>query len=512
MAEKYDKQHILQIPELSPDRHYDTDGIVSEIVYPDASTTVDTDEPLIDTLDDLDKIYQIANLLPDELAMIVKNVTEVLQKQTQGMIIDKIINPTDTPYIPNDSDGTSGDYVFTPDSDDFLITPSEDIFSSNPGFEIQTETSNSLLDLAKSAYQKDYQDVMEHYTSSIEEIVHRFFQMITTISDDSNMPDYTYLMKNFDGKAVAIIDADLQHLKDEIVKTQLIRDQATRQIQKTHTAENTLIFGRSWLAAEKQKERYFSEDYKKNTSALSTTLGNNLLLGARETSKKKYDAGMYNMYKYLNSAVSSVSNILDMRVNEATAKGQLALNGADIFAVTPEPQPTESKVDNNGTTTNITTGNISKQLNEQAAAATQSSSATSGDSGDCNPHVDGGDNVITGAAVGAGAVMANAIASGTGYPARLIWAQLSHESAGFTEESGSNNWGGEKDESNNYINFDSNQDFINYMIKYYPKYGEDGISSANTVNTWVAALKHGGYFTDAATNYAKGMVNWLQQG
>lgn len=511
MAEKYDQKHILQIPDLLPVRHYETDGMVNDNHINTSDGAMETEEPLIRTLAALDKTYTLADLLPDDVAKIIKDITGVLQKQIQGMIIEKITDPTDDIYDPTPENNP--DYIFTPDPDpDNIITIDDDIFSTDPGFEIITEAADSLLDLARNAYEKDYQDVMEHYTTSIEQIVHRFFQMMTTLADDSNMPDYTYLMKNFDGKAVAITDQNLQHLKDAIVKYQLIRDQKTRQMQKTHTAENTLIYGRSWLSAEKQKERYLSEDYKKNTSALSTTMGNNLLLGSRNTAKKKYDMGMYNMYKYLNSAVAGVSNILDARVDEASAKGQLALNGADIFAATPEPQPTATKVDNNSTVTDATGKSITKQLNEQAAGATQSNAGGDGDSGDCNPHVDGGDTIVTGAAVGSGSEIANAIASGTGYPARLIWAQLSHESAGFTQESGTNNWGGEKDTSNNYINFANNQEFIDYMVKYYPKYAEDGITGANTVNTWVAALKHGGYFTDAATNYARGMVNWLQQG
>lgn len=109
--------------------------------------------------------------------------------------------------------------------------------------------------------------------------------------------------------------------------------------------------------------------------------------------------------------------------------------------------------------------------------------------------------------------IATAIAQNTGLPANFIWAQLSHESDGGNSKLAreDHNYGGVKGNDGEYLHFDNDQEFINYMSDYYPKYREDGIYDAQTADQFAEALQHGGYFTADLGEYEGGMHRYLEQ-
>lgn len=109
--------------------------------------------------------------------------------------------------------------------------------------------------------------------------------------------------------------------------------------------------------------------------------------------------------------------------------------------------------------------------------------------------------------------IATAIAQNTGLPANFIWAQLSHESDGGNSKLAreDHNYGGVKGNDGEYLHFDNDQQFIDYMSDYYPKYRENGIYDAQTADQFAEALQNGGYFTADLGEYEGGMHRYLEQ-
>ena len=109
--------------------------------------------------------------------------------------------------------------------------------------------------------------------------------------------------------------------------------------------------------------------------------------------------------------------------------------------------------------------------------------------------------------------IAMAIAQNTNLPVNFIWSQLSHESDGGKSKLAveDHNYGGVKGKDGNYLHFDNDQQFIDYMSNYYPKYREDGIYDAKTADQFAEALQHGGYFTADLGEYEGGMHRYLEQ-
>lgn len=111
----------------------------------------------------------------------------------------------------------------------------------------------------------------------------------------------------------------------------------------------------------------------------------------------------------------------------------------------------------------------------------------------------------------AGGNIASAIAQRTGLPANLIWAQLAHESDNFSGQLAreDHNYGGITNSDGSYRHFDSDEDFVNFMADYYPKYKENGLYNAKNADEWASALKDGGYFTADLGEYEGGMKRHL---
>lgn len=536
MADRYSKDNILEYPKLAPERHYESEN---PSPYSRPSLPVRQPDKMLETLDDLDNLYKIADLLPPDLARIIKEITDVLSKHSQGLIIMRLKRqmnppydelgktkpkkpdddnrkdqdkpqhkwddgpwppsgltepekkgpngygpnpwppsdvpkhegeqwplPPDHPGVPDSqgpvpgtyiTDGRGGgtlvDVVTGGDGGQYADADVDDIFSAEPDVEINVVPSESLVDLAREAYEQDDADIKEHYTSEMTTIAQRFFQVMTALAEDSNMLDYSDLMQPFDGTAVTTKDQNQQHLIDEICKNDIMYDQSLRQMNLTHTAAKTLVMTRGMTAAEGERERYLKSEYKTNMPSVVAGLSNDLLQKNRESAEKKYKESSYNMYKYLDSATKMTNQMLNMKIDSAIAKGQLANTGSNIFAYTPPPQPLPDDVDDNYDTVMEYDKKENEFLKDQAKDQKKASEIDSGTSGPSslkgNFKVKGGkgNTIANTGDAGEGQVRTSIMISGmTGIKSEFILAQMIQE-CGWGDDAGGavyHNYGGLK--------------------------------------------------------------------
>lgn len=564
MADRYTKENILQYPKLQPTRHYESENPTP---WQPPARQIPKRDPLLDNLDDLDNLMKICDLLPPGLADVIKAMTDVLSKHTQGLIIMRLqkeihepkyppeVPPEDHPepdepwkYIPQtpeippyvppstptphgmDDDephkpgegerypdhpkqpdtyeeehekhgnnppdvpepvgpgkeewpGTHTEYkngennnekrnIYISDRNDdeqydVVITDKEpaavadvevdDIFSAEPEVEINLLPTDSLVDLARKGYMQDDADIKEHYTTMMTQISQRFYQVMTALAEDGNMLDYSDLMQDFDGTAVTTDDPNQQHLIDEICRNDVLYDQKLRQMNLTHTPEKTLVMTRAMTAAEGERERYLQSDYKTNMPTIVSGLSNDLLQKAREESEKKYKEAAYNMYKFLDSATKYTNTMLNMKIDSAIAKAQLANTGSDIFAITPPPQPLADNTDDNFDTTVKHQETAQKFIDEQKKDSKKGSEVDNGASSGGGSGGSGGSSAggPVGPAPGKGkenipadaeawtvdlALQASNI---LGIPCDWIWGQWANESGRFNAQSrAENNYAG----------------------------------------------------------------------
>lgn len=317
--DRYPKDNILQVPVLKPERRYYSEGVLTGNDYYLVPT-----EPnqFFKTIDDLDGVYEMANLLPPDLAEIIQRVTNILSIDSQGKLILRMENEKEQPSQPDNNEPGKEE---EPEDNQRDVTPSPDpeeeeddgLFSRKPAFTITVEPSVSLVDLAHSSYEQDDLDIKNDYIQKMNSISSRYFSIMTTLAIEAGMPDYSYLLQDFDGTAVTTSDPNQQHLIDLICKQQILYDQKLRQMNLIHTAENTLIMTRGMTAAEGQRERYLDEKYKENLPDNASAMSNDLLQKSREEADKRYQDSAYNMYKYLDSATKFTNALLNLKIDEA---------------------------------------------------------------------------------------------------------------------------------------------------------------------------------------------------
>ena len=376
--ERYSKNDILNIPDLSPTRDYYSEGVKtsgSSYIVPT------TPNRFFQTIDDLDGVYDMASLLPPELADIIRAITDVLSVDTQGKMILKMEREKKEEENTDDNKNTTPNDSYDtikPTTYDDTRTDDDDIFSTKPAFKIQIIPSNSLVRVAQNAYEQDDLDIKNYYIGRMTDISSRFFQIMTTLAMEAGMPDYSYLMQDFDGTAVKTDDPNQQHLIDMISKDQIIYDQKLRQMNLTHTARNTLIMTRGLTAAEGQRERYLGERYKENLNDTASAMSNDMLQRSREQAETKYQNAAYNLYKYLDGATKATNTLLNLKIDEAAAKTQLANTGSDIYAYTPPTPATENHIDDNFETSIKAEDKGQKFVDEQKKDSVTGKEASSG--------------------------------------------------------------------------------------------------------------------------------------
>lgn len=371
-----DKDKLLYRPQLRPERDYLSDG---EITYFPLVPPEPIDEPLDDSptqiVDDLKEIEEIYHLLPED----VQHMKESIKKIKQRVIVafpPGVVIPTNKPrpihtiigdpgstqtstqthpptgiYVPpaGSSKTTNEDTPWSstykpgtlPDIINFYDTAIHDnpdlaelpqLFPQMNNVVLKIEQPKTIVELIQDGYVKDQIELEKYYVQKLQTIMQKYFQQMMAIMADCGVSSIDDLTKDFDGDYVEIPEGKgLEHLRDYIVRSQVQRNQISRMFHKTHSTDKTLMHMRSWHAANEQRKRYYSEEYK-DSSNFTESHSNSLLRESRATYDNAYEASLYDMYKYLNSSVMITNDILDLTTKEAQAKAELLKNNVDIYA------------------------------------------------------------------------------------------------------------------------------------------------------------------------------------
>ena len=329
-----DKEKLLYKPKLEPTRRYDSNAAFTKDDYPrqDPPAVPDKAKEIIDDFEELKNIISIA---PKDVHSVTQLINKLIQRakvafpngyrdtdQKEREIIHSEKNPHLSP-INNDIQERKFNFAGLPN-----------LFPSPTNIAIDIIKPRSIVDIAIDKYRKDTIDLQKYYLTRLQSALQTYFHQILMVMAESNVPDVDSLSMKFDGKAVKIPPGqNLEHLRDHIMRSQIIREQKSRLFKKTHNVDQTIMHMRTWHAAEKERERYYTEKYG-NSSTYLENESNSILQESRSAYDSRYSQSLYDMYKYLNSSVIVVSDILDMSLKEAKAKGALLQAGVDIFAVT----------------------------------------------------------------------------------------------------------------------------------------------------------------------------------
>lgn len=369
MAE--DQDNILYRPVLEPERNYRSESLfdhTSDITYPDVPETEDQAEKLID---DLEELKNVVSILPSELPEILTPTIDKLirriqvafpdgyygnEEETQKEVIDGGNNKTLTPIASD---------VF---ENKYSVPGLPCLFPKPTNIAVTVEVPRTIVNIAIARYKQDTIDLQKRYLTQLQNALQNYFHQLLMVMADANASTTEALTTDFDSKAVSVPSGkNLEHLKDYISRSQVVRKQKTNLFKKTHNVDQTVMHMRRWHASEKERERYYSEAYGEASNYLGSE-SNLLLEESRSTYDKQYAQSLYDMYKYLNSSVIITKDILDMSLKESKAKGALVKAGVNIYA--------SSKTKSTTTTTKTTSTTSSSSSSSSTSSSSSSSTST----------------------------------------------------------------------------------------------------------------------------------------
>lgn len=336
-----EKDNLFYTPELSPDRNYRSEAIIPKETIPYIDTPPDDTppNPIKVLIDDFNELTDIVSFLPPSIA-IIKDTIGKLKERIDVMFPDhKLPDETKDELIPSAPEKDIPKINIIAD-DVIKNTPGSNgvpsLFPKPTNIVISVVKPKTLVQIAQDAYRKDTVDLQQYYLQQLQVVMQKYFQEMLVIMSETGIGDIDQLTKPFDGDAVTISDGNLMHLRDHIVRSQIIREQKARFFKKTHNVDQTMQHMRAWHASEQERERYYAESYGDSESYLDSH-SNKLLRDSRSLYNAQYTQAFYDMYKYLNSSVIVVGDILEMSLKEAQAKGKLITSGVDIFKTTEVP-------------------------------------------------------------------------------------------------------------------------------------------------------------------------------
>lgn len=401
------KNNLLYVPKTELERHYESSGIFYDKT-PDLIKNTPIVENKTNIINDLNELKSLIDFLPDGLAFIKDSIDKLIELQEYHFNKDnnnEEDNDSDTPddtnnetdndiKVPNitppdeiidnstneeqndindDSNNNNENNNINNDNnidftEDYEVTNNElidlpDFFPNKTNIDINFVEPKSLIQIAQEDYKRDTLDLNEYYLQKLQIVLQQYFQKMLAIGQECGVMNIKNLIKDFDGNAVNINDKNLLHLKDHVIRSQILRDQKTRLFKLTHNVDNTLNHIRSWHASEQERERYYSEEYGDSETYLNNC-SNTLLVQSRKRYDNNYKQSLYNMFKYLDSSVLVTGEILSLVTNEAQAKGKMLKEGIDIFVssktkkaeeLTKQTQVIESNMNKVQETTNTTT-------------------------------------------------------------------------------------------------------------------------------------------------------------
>lgn len=378
------KNNLLYIPELKPERDYLSDAEFTHKDQPLAPLPPDVDDTPAQIVEQFEELEGIMNDLPEDLQFLKKTVEKL--KKRVNVVWPRGYQPKEPPieYKPVTPkklpDGVN--HVGHIDKNDNpKLADLPELFPKKTMVNLQIGIPKTLVQLIQDKYRRDTLRLDKYYLQQLQLVLQRYFQQMLMAMAETGMEDITDLTKKFEGTQVKVPSGQgLEHLKDHIVRSQMIRDHKTRLFRKTHSVDNTLKHMRSWHVAEKQRERYYKEKYK-DSSTYTQSHSNALLREARSSYDKAYSASLYSMYKYLNSSILLVNDILDMTIKEGQAKAMLVQNGVDIYAFDQgEIDAAQGgQINPSSSSSNNTTSNSNEQN------ATPGNNATGASSGEALP-------------------------------------------------------------------------------------------------------------------------------
>lgn len=330
---------ILYRPNLRLPKRYDTDGLVAPYREPLSSSqnsTPSKEEELEQIADEILSLQQVAMQLPDEMQHTVNTMLNTLQF---------IFVQIDSDYLPEKNNNGSGNSNGSGSNSDMNVTDSKDdadfeVSEVEEDEEAENEMANSLLfsnaipkvkiktipkdkiKLINKRYCVTLLEITKDYINELKKVTTQYFMDMGMLMLEHDKKNLDFLQKKYTYKTTDLKNKNLHHVSDFLVKSQIVRNQKQRLMDKLINEEESLNKIKACEVARELSIRYAKEDYRAN-NVYHDLFSNMSLKESKVSYEQKMENNLYELYKYMNSSVILLDECLRLYMREAQAKSIL---------------------------------------------------------------------------------------------------------------------------------------------------------------------------------------------
>lgn len=263
--------------------------------------------------DNITSAKSLVAVIPDRISNICFNVIKGIEGS-----LSYINNPIDSSNVfDNESSNTDFD-----NSNKFNNSISNNPKSNLSNGKILNLPSSTLdsniaytakMDINKNI---DLADAFDYTTLTIyNDFINSLKDKIATYNMNLIYANSIGAVDNFDMYTTNTNDvkSNIQHLSDNIIRTQIIYDQKTRLIGKLFNMDNSLAHFKALYTSKKLYDRYKSEEAYYNTKSFKDKFIFDTLQTSIDSYYNKYCSNVLNMYKYYDSCSSMIGDCLNMQ-------------------------------------------------------------------------------------------------------------------------------------------------------------------------------------------------------
>lgn len=310
-------------------------------------------------LDDLDRVLGLLEFLPnsmqgnlseilDGMKQIIENnpidYTEINKPEYELIErpdIEEPILPTTPPTgdldIPpegadKEEDKEKEDISKLPDKNEYEDTE-EQSDNYRDDYDFQLEDNQPIVNIKiettdpdKNKYLNEHNlhiaQIFNKYVKNMNTIMSNYFTKIISTLDLSSGKGLKYLLREYVVPTKELNNKNLQHLSDTIIKNQIINKQDIMLFNKLYNKKEFQKHLRFCKVATLSRDRYHNLEYE-NVNSNEGIIIDSLLSKERIVSDIKYKESFKSLYKFLNSQIETMEDILDNTIEVLLSKSIL---------------------------------------------------------------------------------------------------------------------------------------------------------------------------------------------
>lgn len=264
-------------------------------------------------LDELNKLDNIINGMPNDMAGIIKDVYDQVLDFVEDQLKDKEITSVpdeeEWEYVDNKDEEK--------DEDDENKKKPYDDWSTDDFFEIKKET-HTEQEIIEKEYVKNLTDLFKDYSSSLHNIISNFWANFFLACSNKKTSEINMILDNI-LLSSSDIREDAKHLLDAAVRFNIVKTARMDYYSTIFTAEETLKHLKQIKAIKELRLRYANIEKLKGDTK-TNQMNNNILTASKLIYNRKYDIAYENLYRYLNSSNKILESTLLSWIQEIKSK------------------------------------------------------------------------------------------------------------------------------------------------------------------------------------------------